>query len=174
MEKTLVLYQSKYGASRWYAEQLAAVWDGPAVSLGAWKGSLQEYGRIVFAGGLYAGNIAGLKRFFKLCGGVSPERLAVLCVGASPYDAGTLTACKTRHFGEQWQAVPLFYARGRLDMARLAPVDRALCRMLCRSVSRKDPAALQPWMQALLAAADQPQDWTSPDQLQPLLVHWKG
>lgn len=174
MEKALVLYQSKYGASQWYAEQLATTWDCSAAALRDWKGGLQGYERIVFAGGLYAGTIAGLKRFFRLCEGISPERLAVLCIGASPYDAGTLAACKTRHFGEQWQTVPLFYARGRLDMARLAPVDRALCRMLCRSLSRKDPAALAPWMQALLSAAGQPQDWASLDQLQPLLIHWKG
>ena len=73
--------------------------------------------------------------------------------GASPYDADTLAACKARGFGAGWQDVPLFYARGRLDMAQLNPVDRALCRMLCKSVARKDPASLEPWMQALLSAA---------------------
>ena len=57
-------------------------------------------------------------------------------------------------------------------MAQLNPVDRALCRMLCKSVARKDPASLEPWMQALLSAADAPQDWADPGQLAPLLAHW--
>mgnify|MGYP001862913698 CR=1 FL=1 len=172
MGKDLVLYQSKYGASRSYAEWLGAAWGCPACVLQDCKGGLGAYQRIVLVGGLYAGSIAGLKRFFRLCEGVPHERAAVLCVGASPYDADTLAACKARGFGAGWQDVPLFYARGRLDMAQLNPVDRALCRMLCKSVARKDPASLEPWMQALLSAADAPQDWADPGQLAPLLAHW--
>ena len=138
MGKDLVLYQSKYGASRSYAEWLGAAWGCPACALQDCKGGLGAYQRIVLVGGLYAGSIAGLKRFFRLCEGTPHERAAVLCVGASPYDADTLAACKARGFGAGWQDVPLFYARGRLDMAQLNPVDRALCRMLCKSVARKE------------------------------------
>ena len=147
MGKDLVLYQSKYGASRSYAEWLGAAWGCPACALQDCKGGLGAYQRIVLVGGLYAGSIAGLKRFFRLCEGVPHERAAVLCVGASPYDADTLAACKARGFGAGWQDVPLL-------------------------VARKDPASLEPWMQALLSAADAPQDWADPGQLAPLLAHW--
>ena len=83
MGKDLVLYQSKYGASRSYAEWLGAAWGCPACALQDCKGGLGAYQRIVLVGGLYAGSMAGLKRFFRLCEGTPHERAAVLCVGAS-------------------------------------------------------------------------------------------
>ena len=55
MGKDLVLYQSKYGASRSYAEWLGAAWGCPACALQDCKGGLGAYQRIVLVGGLYAG-----------------------------------------------------------------------------------------------------------------------
>ena len=72
MGKDLVLYQSKYGASRSYAEWLGAAWGCPACALQDCKGGLGAYQRIVLVGGLYAGSMAGLKRFFRPCEGAPP------------------------------------------------------------------------------------------------------
>ena len=47
--------------------------------------------------------------------------------------------------------------------------DRTLCKMLQKSVAKKDPSAYEPWMTALMCAVGQKCDWTDKKYLEPLI-----
>ena len=80
--RAIVLYKSKYGASRRYAQMLAAELDCEARDVSA-RGEIAEHcGWAIFVGGVYAGTVAGLKEFERACRGRG-ARPVVLCVGAS-------------------------------------------------------------------------------------------
>ncbi len=67
------------------------------------------------------------------------------------------------------QEVPLFYGRGMWDESRMTFVDRNLCKLLRKSVAKKDASTYEPWMKALMCAAGQSCDWTDKRYLHPLL-----
>jgi len=48
-------------------------------------------------------------------------------------------------------------------------MDRTLCKMLQKSVAKKDPNTYEPWIKALMCAVGQDCDWTDKKYPLPLL-----
>lgn len=175
MQPGLIVYQSKYGATKRYAGWLREQtgFDCRAAREAAREAARTDWTRyetIVFAGGVYAGNIAGLALLRRNFSRLQGKKLAVLCVGAAPFDEAEWAALRARNFSGELARVPGFYLRGALDIEALTFLDRALCRMLQKSLVKAAPASLAPWQTALLASARGACDWTDPQSLQPLLA----
>ena len=47
--------------------------------------------------------------------------------------------------------------------------DKTLCKMLIKSVAKKDPKELEVWEQALLEGKDEKCDWTDRSNIAPIL-----
>ena len=119
MTRTVIIYKSKYGATARYAALLSEMLGGEALEAGAASaGALEGADTVIFAGGVYAGGVAGMDRFRRLLPALTGRRLALLCVGASPYDEKALAALRARCSGLP-EDVPLFYARGAWDESRM-------------------------------------------------------
>lgn len=172
MGKGIVIYKSKYGASKKYADWLCAQtgFDCVEASKAAFERA-SEYGTVIYCGGIYASGIAGLSLLKKNINGLKDKKIAVLCVGASPYDENAVNQLKERNFKDALSGIPLFYARGSWDEKSMKPVDRTLCRMLQKAVAKKDPSEYEPWQKALMCAAGQKCDWTDSKYLNPLLEY---
>ena len=65
--------------------------------------------------------------------------------------------------------IPLFYGRGAWNESKMKFMDRTLCKMLQKSVAKKDPNTYEPWMKALMCAVGQDCDWTDKKYLIPLM-----
>ena len=61
MKKELIIYGSRYGSAKRYAERLAEMTGIEAVEYKEAKG-LGDCDRIVYLGSLYAGGVTGLKQ----------------------------------------------------------------------------------------------------------------
>lgn len=173
MSKILVLYKSKYGATEQYAHLLAQTqqWDiCPLADSGA--KNLSEYDGILFAGGIYASGIAGIRELEKRFDEIKDQKIAVFCVGASPMDEKNLLEIKRRNLRGALSGIPLFYGRGAWDESKMSFKDRLLVGMLQKAVSRKDPAALEPWMTALLEASGQKCSWVDQKYLEPVMEYF--
>lgn len=168
--KTIILYKSKYGSTARYAAMLGQeLGCEPADIDAAGAKPAEGCGAVIFAGGIYAGGVAGWSRFAKLLPALEGRRTALLCVGASPYDGKALAALRERCKGLP-ENVPLFYARGAWDESVMSFKDRTMCKLLQKMVARQ-PEQTEPWMRELLAAMGQKRDWVSAEQLQPLLEY---
>ena len=77
MKSTIIIYGSKYGSTKLYAEQLSAITGIKCVSYKEAEG-IQEYGRIIYMGALFAGNVLGLKKFAAT---ITTQELIVVTVG---------------------------------------------------------------------------------------------
>lgn len=167
--KGLVLYKSKYGATRRYADMLAHELYCDVCDIGSvGNRDLASYAWIVFAGGIYASGMLGLSALKKLYDRYPHSKWAVLFVGASPFDEKAFADVKARNLKGGLRHIPAFYGRGAWDESKMTWKDRALCQMLQKAVARKDPANCEPWMRALLSAAGQACDWTDRRYLLPL------
>ncbi|MBU8578938.1 flavodoxin domain-containing protein [Brevibacterium luteolum] len=170
MSRGIVVYRSKYGATARYAGWLAdAVGFDIADVRQADPRQLTDCDTIVHCGAVYATGIAGV-RFLRTSLQQAPgTRTAILAVGASPPSDEGLDALRRRNLCGPLADLPLFYARGAWDLSRMSLKDRLLCRILLRSVAKKDPAACEPWEAALIEAGEEPGDWTDRDALTPVI-----
>ena len=128
MKKTIIIYRSKTGFSQRYAQWMAEELGCRAVPFqdrGAVR--LGEYDTIILAGGLYAGQMAGLKWLAKRLPDLAGKRIAAL---AESMD---------KLFGPLPQ-LRGFYCQGGLDYAHMGAVDRAMMAALRAALRRKKDA----------------------------------
>lgn len=171
MSRGIILYQSRYGATERYA-----VWLRDATGFDCMEtkrasaDTLQDYDVIVLGGGVYASGISGMSFLKKNYGKLKGKKLAVFCVGASPYDEKAMEQMRQMHFKDALSEVPLFYCRGAWDEDSMSFGDRTLCRMLQKAVAKQDPDTYEPWQKALMCAVGQKCDWTDKSYLDPLIA----
>jgi len=169
MPKTIVLYQSKYGATQKYAQWLA---DELSCDLMATKDAsltaVQPYDVLILGGGIYAGGIAGFSFIKKHYDKLKDKKLIVFAVGASPYDEKAMDALRKRHL-EGVSTISLFYCRGAWDEDAMSWKDRTMCGMLKKMIAKKDPSVYEPWETALMEAMGAKHDWTDKESLTPII-----
>ncbi len=172
MSKGIILYQSKYGTTKKYAQWLSeATGFDCAETKKATVAMLSGYDTVVLGGGVYASGILGLNFFKKNISALEGKKLAVFAVGASPYDEKALDQIRELHFSHELCEVPLFCCRGAFDEKSMKPLDRALCRMLRKAVEKQDPSTYEPWQAALMESAGQSCDWSDKSWLEPLIEY---
>lgn len=167
--KGIILYQSKYGATKKYAGWLAEEtgFDYIEIKKAALKNIL-EYDTLIFGGGIYASGIAGLSFLRKYYQKIREKKILVFCVGASPYVESEIYRIKEHNLKGNLKEIPLFYCRGSWEESTMGVFDRTLCNMLRKSVAKMDATGYEPWMEALMSAAGQNCDWTEKKYLEPL------
>lgn len=174
MSKGIILYQSKYGATKKYVDWLIEETGYDCMETKNAKVShLQNYDVIVLGGGVYASGIAGFHFLKKNINNLSKKKIAVFAVGASPYDEKAIQQVREMHFKDELSNVPSFYCRGAWDEEKMTFGDRTLCRMLQKAVAKQDPNEYEPWQKALMCAVGQKCDWTDKKYLEPLLKYIK-
>ena len=172
MSKGIILYQSKYGATKKYADWLKEETGYDCIETKQAKVSLvQEYDVMILGGGVYASGIAGLGFLKKNINSLSDKKIAVFAVGASPYDEKALMQIRELHFKDALSDIPLFYCRGAWDEEKMRFGDRTLCKMLQKAVAKQSPEEYEPWQKALMCAVGQKCDWTDKGYLEPLVKY---
>ncbi len=175
MDKGIIAYKSKYGAAKKYALWLAEMtgYDLAETSKAVMT-RVREYDNIIFCGGIYASGIAGLKFLRKNYKELKNKKLAVFCVGASPYDEKAFEEIKNHNLKEDLKTVPIFYGRGVWAEDEFTFLDRTMCNILKKAIAKKDPNEYEPWMSALMCAGSQKCDWTDKKYLDPLIQYMTG
>ncbi len=172
--KTLVLYRSKSGFVKKYAEWLAEELHADLADAKTFSGNrFADYDAVVFGGGLYVSGIYGLgiiKRNLKRLQG---KRVAVFASGASPPRPETVVKVRNHNFSAEQQAqVAFFYMRGGFDYGKLKPVDKVLMRLLkWRLMFKREKT---PDERGMLLAYRKPQDFTRRENIRPLVKYIRG
>ena len=153
MKEGIILYQSKYGATKKYVDWLIdeTKYDCNETSNAKIK-EIVKYDTIILCGGIYASGIAGLSFFRKNYDILKNKKLAILCVGASPLEKQAFNEVKARNLKEDLKNIPTFYGRGTWNEEKMSFKDRTLCKLLQKTIANKDPKTYEPWMKALMDA----------------------
>lgn len=164
----IVLYKSKYGASRRYAQLLAAELSCEAREVGAHSELAENCNWAIFVGGVYAGTVAGLRAFERAVRGHA-ARPVVLCVGASPADGGEVERLGVRVRRGALADAAVFYARGAWDEQAMTLRDRVMCGLLRRAAAGRGADSCEPWLRELLSSSVRRNDWFDRGYILPLL-----
>ena len=172
MKKGIILYKSKYGATKKYAQWLAEETGYDCVAIKeADSDAVKKYDTIVFGSGIYASRIAGLSLFQKNAYGLRGKKLAIFCVGATKYDEKAFeTICKV-NLNDRLENVPAFYCRGDWDEEKMNFLDRTICGMIRKMTKKK--MLSEGKVPGKDDIAEKKNDWTDKKYLQSLLEYLK-
>ncbi len=172
MTKGIVLYKSKYGASKWYADKIASNCGFESKDIKQTKISdIKDYDVIVFCGSVYASGISYRKFLNKNYDKIKDKTIILFFIGASPYDEKTFQKVIHDNFRSEILSLPIFYGRGKWDLDKMSFIHRTLCKMLMKMVAKKDSDTIEPWEQALMETQGKSCDWTDEKYIQPIIEY---
>lgn len=158
--KTVVLYKSKTGFvkkyAEWIAEELSAdIFEASKVT----SDMLTTYDVVIYGGGLYAVGINGVKLITQNLDKFEGKKVVVFATGASPFREEAINEVRNKNFTyEQQKHIRFFYLRGGFDYSKLKPFDKLLMTLLKWKMKRKKE--LTPDERGMLAAYDKPAAFT--------------
>jgi menaquinone-dependent protoporphyrinogen IX oxidase len=166
----VILYQSKYGATKKYAYWLSEATGFTCTETKRARiEDVQNYDTIILGGGIYASGIAGLTFLKKHINVLKEKKIIVFCAGASPYEESVFQAVMQHNMKDGLSGIPCFYCRGAWDMESMSVIDRNLCKLLHKAVAKKDPSEYEVWEKALMAVGEEKCDWTDKKYIEPIL-----
>ncbi len=138
--KTVVIYKSKGGYTKTYAEWIAQELGCDLRENNKLKiEELLGYDTIIYGGGMYAGGIAGLNLIKRGYEQLKDKNLAVWATGASPGRKEEMDAVWEKVFSkEQREHIKTFYLRGGFEFSRLKTGDKLLMNMLKSQIKKKE------------------------------------
>ncbi|MGI6506901.1 MAG: flavodoxin domain-containing protein [Saccharofermentanales bacterium] len=167
----IILYKSKYGATKKYAEWLSEETGFPILDINKAKiEDVLKYDVLILGGGIYASGIAGLSFIKKHYDALKEKTLLIFCVGASPYDEEAFRTLSANNLKDELSDIPLFYCRGAWDLQEMTLIDRTMCKVLFKVIAKKDLSTLEVWEKALVEAGDENCDWTDKKYLEPIIA----
>lgn len=176
MKKIAVVYQSKYGATKKYAEWIAEELSGNLFERRNTKLSdLEPYDTIIYGGGLYAGGVCGIDLITKNFDLLRNKNLILFTCGlADPMNKKNTDHIKqnlNKVFTPEMQnKIKVFHLRGAIDYAKLGIVHKAMMTMLYKMTSKKDFDALDEEDKEFISAYGKAVDFTDKSAIFPIIM----
>jgi menaquinone-dependent protoporphyrinogen IX oxidase len=137
---TVVIFKSKTGFAekygRWIAENLGC--EIMSVDSGI-ENIVNKYDVIIYGGGLYAGQINGLKKIKTLIQNKKNKKFIVYGTGAAPAeDAEALKQVIKSNFTEEEQkSIPFFYFQGGINYEKMNIPSRLIMKTFSSTIEKQ-------------------------------------
>jgi menaquinone-dependent protoporphyrinogen IX oxidase len=171
--KTIVLYKSKTGFTKKYAdwiagELMADLYESSQISIE----QIAAYDTVIYGGGLYITGINGVELITQNLDKLQGKKIVVFGVGATPGREEEIREVQAANFTpEQQQKIRFFYLRGGYDYHKLKPVDKVLMTLLKWKMKLKAKTKLSADERGLLAAYQHPADFTRQKNIESLIAY---
>ena len=169
--KTIVIYKTKYGSTKTYAEWIAKelscdIKEAKSVS----AEELIGYDTIIYGGGLYAEVINGVTLITKNLDKLKDKKIAIYTTGITPLDC--------RDYYDKYvveknfkngvpENIKIFNFMGKMVNSELIPVHRAALKTLKKIMSsKKEPTEME---KLLVDLCDADGDFTNIEEIKPLV-----
>ena len=171
--KTIVIYKSKTGFTRkyaeWIAEDLSAdTFDISKVTINI----LTAYDTIIYGGSLYAVGIIGVKLITQNIDKLKDKKIVVFATGASPSREDGINEIIDKNFTqEQQKYIKFFYLRGGFNYSKLNLFDKFLMTLLKWKIKNKKQEELSSDEIGMLAIYDKPVDFTEKKNIDRIITY---
>jgi len=172
---TIVVYKTKYGATKTYGEWIAEDLGCEAVDVKDVKiDDLLKYDTIIYCGGLYAEVINGVTLITKNMDKLAGKKLIVYSTGLTPMDCReyyeTLVVEKNFKHGEM-EHIKMFNFVGKMVVEELSMVHRTALKALKKLMSSKEnPTEME---KLLIDLCDADGDFSDRDSIKELVEYAK-
>ncbi|MBP3448567.1 MAG: flavodoxin [Clostridia bacterium] len=173
--KPIVIYKSKYGSTKAYAQWIAEELSCEAIENKGLKAEdLSDYDTIIYGGGLYAEVIAGVTLITKNISKLEGKKLVVFTTGITPLDCRDYydkMVMEKNFKGDTQTKVKVFNFMGKMLMSELSLVHRTALKALKKLMSEKEnPSEME---RLLVTLCDCDGDFTDRKAIKELLDYVK-
>ncbi len=171
MNNTIVIYKSKTGFAKKYADWIAEelhcdIKENEKLSLT----ELSKYTTIIYGGGLYASGINGISLIKNNYEVLKDKHLVVFATGATPPREEDIAKLWETNFSEeQRKTIQTFYFRGGFNYSKLNMGNKILMSMM-KTMLKKDKNPTED-AKGMLAAFDEPADFTDKNNIKQLVEY---
>jgi len=166
--KIAVIYKSKYGTTKRYAEWIAEALDASLFEASNISPSqLTNYETVVYGGGLYAGGIIGVKLVIE-----NPcKSLIVFTVGLANPDTTDYSKILEKNFNpELLSKINVFHLRGGIDYKKLGLAHKGMMALLVKFMVKRIPQEERTSeIQSMLDTYGKKVDFTDKATIKPLI-----
>lgn len=173
--KSVVIYQSKYGATKkyaeWIAEELACdLYEKRAIG----PKQLSKYDTIIYGGGLYAGGVSGIDLLQKNFRSLEDKNIILFTCGLAdpmdPENVGNIRKGLEKELTpEMEEKIKIFHLRGSIDYGKLGMIHKVMMAMLMKVLKSRDAADLRNEDKEIIKTYGQAVDFTDKATIRPLL-----
>lgn len=171
--KVAVIYKSKYGSTKKYAEWIAEGTKGDLFESNKIKlKDLIKYDTIVYGGYLHAVGISGKDLITTNFDKLNNKKIIVFSVGCSPIKEENFKAVIESNFTDDIrEKMQVFFLRGAFNYNKLNLFDKMLMSLLKRKIKSKKDNELNEDEKGLLASFNTPMDWTDKSAIIPIIEY---
>ncbi|WP_440897011.1 flavodoxin domain-containing protein [Amphibacillus sp. Q70] len=173
MNNIVVVYKSKYGSTKRYAQ-----WIAEETKADSFESSeieikkLMEYDTIIYGGGLYASGIGGISILTKNFEALKDKKIIVFTVGLASTDRKEVfVPIIEKNFPKEIRDnISFYHLRGGIDYKKLGIIDKTMMAMLKIIISKKNSNELTDDDRELLVTYGAKVDFTDKNTITPLLL----
>ena len=164
-----VIYKSKYGSTKQYAQWIANELDCQMFERSDISPKeLSQFDLVIYGGGLYAGAIDGVGLVAKN----PPKQFIVLAVGLTSPETLNHADILNRNIPQNLRTqTKLFYLRGVLDYERLKFFHKLGLKVLKTMLSKKTPETRTEDEKMMIEAVGEKLDFTDKDSIAPIVEY---
>ena len=134
----IIIYGSHYGTTKQYAKELSRRTNIEAISFENVK-EINNYDKIIYLGGLYAGGVLGMTKTLKKLNKISNKTIILVTIGLlDPTDEKNINNIrnniKSQIQKEIFEKAKLFHLRGGIDYSKLNFVHKTMMKLLYNAV----------------------------------------
>jgi menaquinone-dependent protoporphyrinogen IX oxidase len=143
LSKALVLYFTKYGSTKKYAEWITEELKGDIFDIkDARLNQLHEYDIILLGSALYAGNMKGINLFVDNYEKIKDKKLVLFTCGVADYSKEENCDSIYKRLEEAipkniLDTIKIFYLRGSIDYKKLSFIHKIMMGMVRKMVVKK-------------------------------------
>lgn len=177
MRKIIVVYESKYGSTKRYAEWISDNLSCPLIEKQKAKPSdLENADIIIYGGGLYAGGVSGINLLVKNWNLLSDKKIILFTCGlADPCVSSNVEHIRealTKSIpSEMYEKLCLFHLRGGINYSKLNFIHKTMMSMLRKMLLNKGESELSSEDKELLETYGKEVDFTDLESALPLVEY---
>ena len=168
MSNVAVIYKSKYGSTKQYAQWIAEVLDAQLFEASDIRPrQLMEYDMVIYGGGLYAGGINGIELVTK-----NPcKSIAVFTVGLTDPNITDYSAVLKKNFPPDLLSnTRVFHLRGGINYEKLGFVHKGMMLIFKKMTAKQDLSELSAEARALVETSGENADFTDKSSIAPIVA----
>ncbi len=177
MNRIVVVYESKYGYTKRYAEWLGEALSCPVFERKAFRPrNLSKYETVIYGGGIYAGVISGIQFLRRNETLLSEKKVLLFTCGLAdpdnPDNISNIRSFVEKAFsGKIPEQIRLFHLRGGMDYSRLTFVHRSMMSILRKMLLKKADSERSWEGRQILETYGQCLDFTDRKSIRPLVEY---